>query len=165
VRQSPTAPPIEDRPLRIGEVATAAGVSTRTLRYYQELGLLHPSGHTPGLARRYGAADVERLTRILELRDLLGFNLDEIAEILTVEDHLSGLRAEWVSGKGLSARRREEILAEATELNHRLQDQVRAKLARLTEFLGELEAKVVRYDELALELRAGAAGKTRGQRA
>jgi DNA-binding transcriptional MerR regulator len=159
VRQTAAAPPVDDRPLRIGEVAAAARVSTRTLRYYQELGLLQPSGHTPGLARRYGSADVERLNRILELRDLLGFNLDEIAEILTVEDHLSGLRAEWVSGKGLSARRREQILAEATGLNRRLQDQVRAKLARLTDFLGELEAKVARYDELASELRAGASGR------
>lgn len=160
MRQSANAPAVDDRPLRIGEVAATAGVSTRTLRYYQELGLLQPSGHAPGLARRYGAADVERLNRILELRDLLGFNLDEIAEILTVEDHLSGLRAEWTSGKGLSARRREEILAEATELNGRLQGQVRAKLARLRDFLGELEGKVVRYDELAAEVRTGAAGRS-----
>jgi DNA-binding transcriptional MerR regulator len=147
--------PAADRPLRIGEVAAAAGVSTRTLRYYQELGLLQPSGHTPGLARRYGAADVERLNRILELRDLLGFNLDEIAEILRGEDRLAGLRAEWLSGKGLSARRREEILAEAASLNRHQQEQVRAKLDRLKDFLSELESKAGRYQELGAELRAG----------
>jgi MerR family transcriptional regulator, repressor of the yfmOP operon len=135
-------------------------VSTRTLRYYQELGLLHPSGHTPGLARRYGSADVERLSRILELRDLLGFNLDEIAEILRVEDRLAGLRAEWQGGKGLSARRREEMVTEAATLNRRQQDQVRAKLDRLTTFLGELEAKATRYDEVAAELRAGAGSRS-----
>jgi len=142
----------EGRGLRIGEVAAAAGVSTRTLRYYQELGLLNPSGHTPGVARRYGAADVERLNRILELRDLLGFNLDEIAEILRAEDRLAGLRAEWRQG----GRRREEILAEAAQLNQRLQAQVRTKLERLGDFLDELEAKASRYEELEVELRAGA---------
>ena len=158
-RDEEVGPPAAERPLRIGEVAEAAGVSTRTLRYYQELGLLQPSGHTPGLARRYGSADVERLNRILELRDLLGFNLDEIADILGGEDRLSNLRAEWLSGKGLSARRREEILAEAAGLNHRQQEQVKAKLARLAAFLGELEAKAARYEELAAELRAGAGSR------
>jgi DNA-binding transcriptional MerR regulator len=171
---SATGPAVEraergERPLRIGEVAAAAGVSTRTLRYYQELGLISPSGHTPGGARRYGPADVERLTRILELRDLLGFNLVEIAEILAAEDRLAGLRAEWwgaeLSGGELSGgeppgpKRREEILEEAAELNHRLQANVHGKLERLGGFLRELEARAGRYEEVAAELRAGAAGR------
>jgi MerR family transcriptional regulator, repressor of the yfmOP operon len=152
------ADPLEgsERSLRIGEVAAAAGVSTRTLRYYQELGLLSPSGHTPGGARRYSSVDVERLRRILELRDLLGFNLDEIREILAAEDRLAGLRAEWQTGASLSPRRREEILEEASELNGRLQVNVRHKLAGLRAFLQELEARADRYVELADELRAAA---------
>ena len=61
---------------RIGEIADAAGVSTRTLRYYEELGLVSPSGHSPGGARRYSDADLARVLRIRELQDLVGFNLD-----------------------------------------------------------------------------------------
>jgi DNA-binding transcriptional MerR regulator len=153
-----------ERSLRIGEVAAAAGVSTRTLRYYQELGLISPSGHTPGGARRYGPADVERLSRILELRDLLGFNLVEIAEILAAEDRLAGLRAEWwgselSGGEPPGPKRREELLEEAAELNHRLQANVHSKLERLGGFLRELEARAGRYEELAAELRAGAGGR------
>ena len=59
-----------DAEFRIGEVAQRAGVTTRTLRYYQELGLLSPSGASPGGSRRYSEADVNRLLRILELRNV-----------------------------------------------------------------------------------------------
>ena len=64
-----------DARFRIGEVAKQAGVSPRTLRYYQELGMLDPAGRSPGGSRRYSSRDVARLTRILELRDVMGFDL------------------------------------------------------------------------------------------
>ncbi len=53
----------DDGLLRIGEAAERAGVSCRTLRYYEELGLLVPAGHSAGGARRYTGDDVERLRR------------------------------------------------------------------------------------------------------
>jgi DNA-binding transcriptional MerR regulator len=46
-------------------VAERAGVTTRTLRYYQEFGLLDPSDHRPGNNRRYSDTDVARLMRII----------------------------------------------------------------------------------------------------
>jgi DNA-binding transcriptional MerR regulator len=67
--------------LRIGEAAARAAVSVRTLRYYEELGLLTPSAHSPGGARRYAEEDVARLARIRELKDLLGFDLDEVRTV------------------------------------------------------------------------------------
>ncbi|MGH9116231.1 MAG: MerR family transcriptional regulator, partial [Acidimicrobiales bacterium] len=63
--------------LSIGRAAARLGVSERTLRYYEEIGLLSPAGHTPGRIRRYSEADMARVERIRELRDLMGFNLDE----------------------------------------------------------------------------------------
>src|SRR5206468_3533806 len=74
--------------LRIGEVAQRAEVSARTLRYYEELGLLSPAGKTAGGARRYDDRDVEQLLRIRELQEVMGFNLDEIAVILQSERRL-----------------------------------------------------------------------------
>src|SRR5437660_6702189 len=68
--------------MRIGEVAAQLGVSPRTLRYYEELGLLRPSSKTAGGARRYSEAEVERLLRIRDLQELLGFNLEEIRVVL-----------------------------------------------------------------------------------
>ncbi|MDQ1421654.1 MAG: MerR family transcriptional regulator, repressor of the yfmOP operon [Acidimicrobiaceae bacterium] len=133
----------------IGELAAAAGVTTRTLRYYQELGLLDP-GHSPGGSRRYTDADAARLRRIMELRSVMGFDLERIGEILESEDRLAQLKAE--ARRGISEERRREILAEAIAINARMREQVRAKRAVLDGFLAELESKAAHYATLAVEL-------------
>jgi DNA-binding transcriptional MerR regulator len=126
------------------------GVSTRTLRYYQELGLVSPSGLTRGGARRYSDADVVRCLRVRELQHLLGFDLDAIRTILRAEDRLSELRAEWFAGQ--RPERQRAILREAMSLNDRLRAQVEEKAARLQSFLAELDGKAARYRELTDEL-------------
>ena len=137
--------------MRIGEVAARAGVSARTLRYYEELRLLAPSAKTAGGARRYSDDDVARVLRIRQLQELMGFDLNEIAAVLEAEDRLSDLRREWFSAEAPHSRA--VLLREAVEINERLQDQVRRKRERLDEFLGDLEAKRARYDEVAEELK------------
>ena len=136
--------------LRIGEVASRAGVSARTLRYYEELGLLPPTTKTPGGARRYDDGDVARLLRIRELQELMGFNLEEIAVILEAEHRLSDLRREWFAQETPASRA--AILAEATEINERLQEQVGRKLERLSSMQADLKAKAARYRERAENL-------------
>ena len=69
----------------IGQVAEAAGVTVRTLRHYDAIGLLRPSGRTAAGYRRYGDADLERLQQILFYREL-GFPLEDIATILDDPD-------------------------------------------------------------------------------
>jgi MerR family transcriptional regulator, repressor of the yfmOP operon len=135
---------------RIGEVAAQAGVSTRTLRYYQELGLLDPAGSSPGGSRRYSAQDVARLERILELRSVMGFDLDRIGPILAAEDRLEELRAEF--RRGVSRKRHKEVVAEAMAINQGMRRQVGEKIGVLKSFLAELEAKAARYREVATEL-------------
>ena len=83
---------------RIGEAAERAGVSPRTLRWYEEIGLLSPSGHTTGGARRYSEEDLTRIEHIRELQSLLGLDLGEIRDILWGEDALAGLRREYHAG-------------------------------------------------------------------
>ncbi len=136
--------------LAIGEVARRAAVTTRTLRYYQEMGLLQPSGVTPRGNRLYSDADVERLQRILELRDVMGFDLERIRVILQTEDRLAELRAE--AERGISTARRREMVREAMELNARLQYEVNQKLGLLQGFLAELQAKASRYRDIVAEL-------------
>jgi DNA-binding transcriptional MerR regulator len=136
--------------LRIGEAAARVGVSCRTLRYYEELGLLTPSERTPGGARRYTEDDVARLAHIRELQELMGFNLEEILEVVRAEDRLASLRAEWLAGR--PPRRRAEILAEALDLNARLRQRVERKQQRLQQMLDQLETKRQRYLQLQREL-------------
>jgi DNA-binding transcriptional MerR regulator len=133
--------------LRIGEAAARAGVSTRTLRYYEELGLLPPSTRTTGGARRYAEAELERLAHIRELQHLMGFNLEEIRAIVATEDRLRALRAEYYAGDG-DPGRQVGILDEALELNARLRGQIEAKRAGLDRMLGELTGRRERYLEV-----------------
>lgn len=136
--------------LSIGAIAKLAEVSTRTLRYYQEVGLISPSGASPGGNRRYSEADVVRLRRVLELRNVMGFDLDRIRVILSAEDRLGDLRRE--ARVGVTRRRRAEMLAEAAAINDRLLEQVDDRLAVLHGFADELHEKRARYQALAEEL-------------
>jgi DNA-binding transcriptional MerR regulator len=130
--------------LRIGEAAERAGVSARTLRYYEELGLLPPSARTPGGARRYTEPDIGRLAHIRELQELMGFNLDEIRSVVSAEDRLATLRQAYFSSTE-SPERQVEILREAMVLNARLRERVEAKKAGLDRMLAQLESKHERY--------------------
>jgi MerR family transcriptional regulator, repressor of the yfmOP operon len=135
---------------RIGEVAEQLGVSTRTLRYYEELGLLTPSSYSKGGSRRYDEADRQRLLHIRELQAIMGFNLEEIREILHAHDRLAELSTEY--RKGVTPKRHRAIVIEAARLNARTQEQVLAKIAILQAFQAELEAKAASYQEVAVEL-------------
>ncbi|KIQ10502.1 MerR family transcriptional regulator [Curtobacterium sp. VKM Ac-2889] len=74
--------------MHIGELADRAGMSLRTIRHYDEVGLLVPSGRTTGGFRVYTAQDLERLLVIRRMKPL-GFTLDEMAELLRVVDALA----------------------------------------------------------------------------
>ena len=133
----------DDARYRIGEVATAAGVSTRTLRYYEELGLVSPSGHSPGGARRYSESDLARVLRIRELQELVGFNLDEIKTSVAAEARLEELRSEYRAGH--TPQRERELVTEAIEINDKLREEMQAKLSRLETFLADLDARAALY--------------------
>lgn len=134
--------------LSIGQVASRLEVSERTLRYYEELGLLTPAAHPPGRIRRYDESAIARVTRIKELRELLGFNLDEVGSILANEDRLQVLRDEYRS-KPPAPARRAELLAESLALQEQLRAKVVSKACHLKEFLAELDARMARVRELA----------------
>lgn len=136
--------------LRIGEAAEQAGTSSRTLRYYEELGLLRPAGHSAGGARRYTEEDVARLRRIRELQELLGFDLGEIGDILRNEDQLAELREEYRAG--VTPQRHRQIVDEAIAVNERLRRLVLAKQERLSAMLRELDDKARLYRSKAREL-------------
>ncbi|MGH2398114.1 MAG: heavy metal-responsive transcriptional regulator [bacterium] len=71
--------------MRIGEFAKKAGVSAKTIRYYEEIGLLPPAPRTESSYRQYAEKDVERLEFIRSAKGL-GVSLDEIKEVLAFRD-------------------------------------------------------------------------------
>ncbi|MCL9760581.1 MerR family transcriptional regulator [Frankia sp. AiPa1] len=124
----------------IGQAAQELGVSIRALRYYQEMGLITPSGRTSGGNRLYAEQDLDRVRRIRELQTLLGFNLDEIRVILSSEDRLAQVRAEYRASSDDGDRMR--LLIEAQQVNQRLRDEVSDKITRLVAFRDELDARL-----------------------
>lgn len=71
--------------LPIGAFAAASGVNVETIRFYQRKGLLPRPRRAYGSIRRYGAADVARV-KFVKSAQLLGFSLQEIADLLALED-------------------------------------------------------------------------------
>jgi DNA-binding transcriptional MerR regulator len=127
--------------LRIGDVAKLASTTPRTIRYYEEIGLLPASGaREPGAHRTYAEADVERLTDLLRLKDLLGLSLDGLKELVEAEDARAALRREWETGVEDPARRR-QILDESLGHIGRQLDLVRRRRREIASLEAELLAK------------------------
>lgn len=85
-----------EKTLRIGEVAEMTGTTPRTIRYYEEIGLLPGAGNREqGKHRCYTTADVERIKEIVRLRDLLGLSLDQLGQLLEAETARAELRKEF----------------------------------------------------------------------
>jgi DNA-binding transcriptional MerR regulator len=138
--------------LRIGEVARLAGTTPRTIRYYEELGLLPAAGERrPGAHRTYAEADVERLTELLRLKDLLGLTLEELKELVEAEGARAELRREWHSGVEDPVRRR-QILEESLTYTARQLDLVRRRRDEIAKLEKELIARRKRVKRLLRQL-------------
>jgi MerR family transcriptional regulator, repressor of the yfmOP operon len=84
------------KPLRIGEVAELTGTTPRTIRYYEEIGLLPgPDDRAQGKHRSYSEADVDRVREIIRLRDLLGLSLEELSKLLEAETARAEIRRKY----------------------------------------------------------------------
>ncbi len=138
--------------LRIGDVAKLAGTTPRTIRYYEEIGLLPVAGgREPGAHRSYAEADVERLTELLRLKDLLGISLEELKALVEAEGARASLREEWQGGVEDPVRRR-QILEESLGHIARQLELVRRRREEIAKLEGELVAKRRRVQGLLKEL-------------
>jgi MerR family transcriptional regulator, repressor of the yfmOP operon len=99
--------------LRIGDVAKLAGTTPRTIRYYEEIGLLPDApGRPSGGHRLYTRAEVERLREVMRMKKLLGVTLQELKDLLTAEEARAAVRAE-LRRDDVHPERRRELLEEA----------------------------------------------------
>jgi MerR family transcriptional regulator, repressor of the yfmOP operon len=129
--------------MRIGEVAEAVGTTSRTIRYYEEIGLLGGSGErASGQHRTYTEQDVERLRDALRLKDLLGLSLDELREVLEAQEARAALRNEWHHGEPGPERRGAMLQESAALLDRQLE-----LVARRREQISELESELTERRE------------------
>ena len=129
--------------LRIGEVADRVGVTTRTIRYYEERGLLgRESQREKGAHRLYGEADVVRLQELIRLRDLLGLSLEELVELAEAEEARAALRGQWE--ESATDEERAEIVEAAIPLVERQLELLTSRQETLAAFSAELKDKLAR---------------------
>lgn len=134
----------------IEQVATRTGFTKRTLRYYEEVGLLLPTGRTEGNYRRYSEADVERLERIKNLRDLLGFSLADIREIMEAEDERGQIRVAYKHETDTTSKVAQ--LYRADELIRSQLYVIEKKLSGLEQMRTKLMANLERHEQIRNEL-------------
>ena len=138
--------------MRISDAAERVGVSSRTLRFYEELGLVNPSGHTAGGARRYAPEDLARIERIQELKDILGLGLDEIKEVLDTETRIEELRRAYHESArtptSAARRKQKAILQEALQRREAITEQLDRKMERMACFRAKLLAESAKTREL-----------------
>ena len=125
--------------IRIGELAERTGVTPRTIRYYEEIGLLDGGVRPKGSHRSYTESDVERVGELTRLRDLLNLSLDELKELLEAEEARAALRRRFHATESASERR--EILDAALPYVERQIELVRRRKQELERLEAELVDK------------------------
>ena len=122
--------------LKIEEVARRTGLTKRTIRYYEEIGLIAAPERTQGNIRLYTEEDVERIQSILLIKEVLGFSLQELQQYLSYQELLDQQKLEYRSLEDREERKNKlnEILA----VIRKEQAMIEAKLARMEQFRREL---------------------------
>lgn len=127
--------------VQIGEAASLTHLTQRTLRFYEERGLLHPPGRMQGGFRLYSPADIERIERIKQLKELLGFSLSEIGEMLDAEELAAG-----AAGRHMAPTEnwfRSDVAQDGLRRQLELIDQKMAGMARLRE---QIAGRLTEYE-------------------
>jgi DNA-binding transcriptional MerR regulator len=126
--------------LRIGDVAALVGTTPRTIRYYEEIGLLPAVPERPaGSHRLYGEAEVEHLRELLRMKDVLNVSLDELRELVAAEETRAALRKEFQEIDDPARRR--EIAHEGLALLERQLELVRRRRDEVARLESELLAR------------------------
>lgn len=136
--------------LQIGEVAERTGVTQRTLRFYEEKGLLRTPTRMDGGFRLYSEDDVKRVEKIRKLQDLLGISLADIKDMVDAEEVLRELRAQYRPEAELPEKRRQlEKAIEVTRAQHGI---VLQKVGQMRDMESQLEERLNLFDRWMLEL-------------
>lgn len=146
----------KETPLRrIQDVADEVGLTTRAIRYYEEMGLLTPAARSDGSHRLYDPSDVERLRSIRGLRDDAGFSVGDITRLLEDSDHLARSRAAFQEAESPVERlriardglgridRQVELLEEKIERLRAMLAETSARRTRIAAKIDQLEAELV----------------------
>ena len=126
-------------PLRIHQVAELIGLTPRSIRYYEEMGLLSPSARSRGSYRLFDQLDIDRLRFIKGLRDDAGFSIAEIGRLLE-DEAARRLAREALASTDDPAERHRILSGRLSSIDDQLAG-LNEKLARLQEMVAELQRR------------------------
>jgi DNA-binding transcriptional MerR regulator len=136
--------------IQIGEVAEKTGLTQRTLRYYEEVGLLAPPSRLAGGFRLYSPDDVARVEQVRQLKQVLGFSLAEIRIIVEAQEQLSALRTQYRATP--DTRQRRTVLDNAETIVQRQLQVLDQKIGQMETMRAELQERLQRYTLLRQQL-------------
>ncbi len=148
-----SATPVAPTLLRIQDVAAETGLTTRAIRYYEEMGLLEPAARSDGAYRLYDASDLERLRFIRSLRDDAGFSLAQIGQLLEDEAARERNRVRFRT-TGDVAERRALLLDASARVDRQIETLV-TKRTRLDSMIADARARRRHLDEHLANLDGG----------
>jgi DNA-binding transcriptional MerR regulator len=135
---------------RIEQVAERTGLTRRTLRYYEEIGLLPPPRRTEGNYRLYSEDDVAYIERIHQMKHTLGLALKEIETFLAEDDEQRALHTAYHTQSNHAQRL--AALERAESLTRRQLDLIARKSAALDQYSARLSERLQHYERLRAEL-------------
>ncbi|AZB44951.1 MerR family transcriptional regulator [Bacillus sp. FJAT-42376] len=121
---------------KIDDAAKETGLTKRTIRYYEELGLIKEPERTDGGTRMYSREDIERLKKVVLAKDILGFSLQELQDFVKLREKIQHHREDYQNSSDMAKRKGEldfisQGLAEQIEM-------IDAKMDRMRDFRDEL---------------------------
>jgi len=135
---------------KIDDVAKACGLTKRTIRYYEEIGLLSPPERSEGGMRLYTELHIERLKQIVNARDVLGYTLQEIMDFVSVSEQLETHKAAYRQTE--ASEEKLQQLREMKEIVGRQLATAERKVAKMVEFREEIGQMQKRIDEAIAKL-------------
>lgn len=135
---------------KVGDLAKLTGLTVRTLRFYDQIGLFSPSGYSKSGHRLYNEADIRRLQQILSLKEL-GLSLEEIQAVLKGQMYSpSDIMAIQIERIRKNIKTQQKLLAELERVSERMKHQ---GAPSVDEFISVLETMKMSHEKYIIEHR------------
>jgi DNA-binding transcriptional MerR regulator len=122
--------------LKIEEVAKRTGLTKRAIRYYEDFGLITAPERTQGGIRLYSEGDIEKINKILLVKEVLGFSLAELQQYLEFQTLIEQQKSEYRTTEDREARKQK--LVEMLSVLQKEKTMIDTKLSRMEQFKEEL---------------------------
>ncbi|PEL09402.1 MerR family transcriptional regulator [Bacillus sp. AFS017336] len=124
---------------KIDEVAKECNLTKRSIRYYEEIGLIPPPERSEGGFRLYSDEHIERLKKIMNVRDVLGFSLQEVQEYMAINEAFEEFRLQYRENKEkMNEDERKQKLLGAEEILAQQLNMIDEKLKKMNDIRSEM---------------------------